>query len=225
MSQSWRAQLFAHWPVAPESLSGKVPLPLEIDTFDGRAYLGITPFRLADLRIGPLPQLPFASDFPELNVRTYVRHGGRPGVYFFSLDAASQLAVLGARFTFSLPYFQAEMHTGIDDDGWMRFRSHRVEQPVTEFIARYRPRGTQYHPAPGTLDHFLIERYALFTVAPDGTTMRADIHHRPWTVQPADVDIVKNTMATAQRITIPPSRPIAHYSDRQDALIWAPARA
>lgn len=224
MTQSWRTQLFAHWPVPQAVLRGLVPEPLIIDQFEGTSYVGITPFRLAELRFGPLPQMPVGSDFPEVNLRTYVRFGQKTGIYFFSLDAASQLAVLGARFTFHLPYFHADMSMSVRDGDWMNYRSRRLETPHADFVARYRPNGEVFNAAPHSLDHFLIERYALFTVPEPGMVMCAEINHEPWNVRPAVAEIIINTLAAAQGISLPNEAPLLHYSDRQDATIWAPER-
>jgi uncharacterized protein YqjF (DUF2071 family) len=224
MSQSWRTQLFAHWPVQPQVVRALVPAELDVDVFHGNAWLGVTPFRLAELRVGPLPQLPIASDFPELNVRTYVTHRGKPGVYFFSLDAASHLAVLGARFTFGLPYYHARMILEIGQDGWARFESHRLENPPADFIVRYQARGAPFNAIPGSFAYFVAERYALYTVPKEGRVMRGDIHHLPWRLQEAVCEIARNTMPHISELPgLPP--PAMHYSTRQDALIWAPILA
>ena len=220
MFQSWRSLLFMHWPVPAEVLRSHVPAPLAIDTFDGTGWLGIVPFDLRDLRVRLLPALPGLSDFPEINVRTYVRSGDHGGIWFFSLDAASTAAVLGARLTFGLPYRRAEMEVRQDGD-WIHYRSRRMDGNA-EFIGRYRPIGPPSEPLPGTLEHFLTERYALFTVEGGKKVIRGDIHHPPWGLQPAEAVVERNTMAQAAGITLPDVSQLLHFSAHQDALIWAP---
>jgi uncharacterized protein YqjF (DUF2071 family) len=220
MFQSWRELLLAHWPVPIEALRPLVPSELVLEEFNGSAWVGITPFRLTDLHPRYLPALPGLSEFPEMNLRTYVRVGDKPGVYFFSLDAASRLAVLGARASYRLPYHYAEMRIA-SRDGWIHYRSRRTGEDA-EFVGRYRPTGPVFQASPGTLEHFLIERYALYVVLRSGTILRGDIHHHPWPVQAAEATIERNTVAAAAGITLPDRPPVLHFAQRQDTLIWPP---
>jgi uncharacterized protein YqjF (DUF2071 family) len=220
MFQSWRDLLFAHWPVSPEALRPLVPAQLVLEEYDGSAWLGLTPFRLMGLRPRYLPALPGLSDFPEMNLRTYVRVGGKPGIFFFSLDAGSRLAVQGARTGFRLPYRHAEMRVE-RVDGWIGYRSRR-DDGIAEFAGRYRPTGVPFHAVPDTLEHFLIERYALYTVLRNGRILRGDIHHHPWDIQPAEAEIERNTVASAHGITLSDTEPLLHFSARQDTLVWPP---
>lgn len=220
MFQSWRDLLFAHWPLPAERLRDRVPTELTLDEFDGTAWIGLTPFRVAGLRVRCLPPLPDASEFPELNLRTYVRVDGKPGIFFFSLDAGSRLAVWGARTAYRLPYRRARMTIEAKDE-WIDFRSRR-EEGEAELSARYRPTGSASRPAPGTLEHFLFERYALYVVLRSGRILRGDIHHRPWWIQPAEMEITSNTVASAQGIRLPDQEPLTHFSSQQDTLIWPP---
>jgi len=191
-----------------------VPAELELDTFEGDAYLGITPFRVANLRLRGLPPVPLLSSFLELNCRTYVNRGGeKPGIWFFSLDASSRFAVEGARRLYKLPYFRAAMSPP------PRFSSVRQEGPGEHaWLATYRPEGAAAPAEPATLEHFLAERYCLYAVDEDGRLHSADIHHPPWPLQGATVEISRNT--------IPPEglevegEPHVLYSARQDVLIW-----
>ena len=223
MYQSWRDLLFAHWRLPVEELRAAVPPELELDTHEGFAWLGLAPFRVVDLRPRGVPAIPVVSEFPELNLRTYVRVGDRPGVYFFSLDAGSRLAVAGARALYRLPYHAAEMSQETRG-GWIHYRSRRLEGPPAELVARYRPTGEARAPAPGSLEHFLTERYALYTVLRDGAVLRADVHHAPWPLQPAEAVLERNTVARAAGLDLPPEAPLLHYAERQDTLVWAPAK-
>ena len=218
MFQSWQNQLFAHWRIAPDVMRAHVPAELELDLFEGVAWLGITPFLLTGLRLRGLPTLPIASMFLELNLRTYVVVDNRPGVFFFSLDAASQLAVLGARATFGLPYHHANMAL-VNSDGWTTYHSNRLHDSA-ELEVRYRRTATAPRRAvPGTLDHFLVERYALYVLRA-GNVMRGDIHHKPWSLYAAHAQFAANTIAAAAGLQLPDEEPLLHYSERQDALIW-----
>ena len=219
MFQSWERLLFAHWPVDAAVLRGLIPPPLVIDEHDGQAWLGITPFHLSGLRGRGLPPLPGASSFPELNVRTYVRLGDKPGVFFFSLDAGNRLAVGAARVAYALPYHHAEM--SIEQHGeWLRYRCERDAD--ARFDARYRHVGDEFTPEPGSLEAFLVERYALYAVPRPNRVHRGDIHHAPWRIRAAEAVITHNTMAEAAGIRLPERAPLLHYAERQDVLVWPP---
>jgi uncharacterized protein YqjF (DUF2071 family) len=222
MFQSWREQLFAHWRVPVEQIRPLVPAQLELDAFEGSAWVGITPFRITGLRMHGLPELPFGSEFPEVNVRTYVTVNGQGGVYFFSLDAGSKLAVIAARVGYGLPYHAADTEIAIREDGWIHYCSNR-DTGDADLVVRYRPQGGEpQSPERGTLDHFLTERYVLFVVRGE-KVVRGDIHHRPWRLQPAQAVFEENTVALAAGIALPIEPPLLHYSAQQDALIWPPA--
>jgi uncharacterized protein len=221
MYQRWERLLFAHWPIDAMALRSLVPPPLAIDLYDGHAWITVAPFDLAKLRGRGVPGIPGASSFPELNVRTYVRYGDKPGVFFFSLDAASPLAVMGARAAYALPYFHARMTIERDGD-WIRYSSRRDGRAI--FEARYRPVGETFIAQPGSRDAFLAERYALYA-ARGNRLLRADVHHEPWRLQRAQLEIERNTMLEVQGIDVGPHEPVLQYSERQDVLVWAPEPA
>jgi hypothetical protein len=202
-----------------------IPEILKIDTFDGRAWLGIVPFSMTGVRLRWMPALPGLSAFPELNVRTYVTAQNKPGVWFFSLDAANALAVAVARATFHLPYFRARMECN-EARGWIEYRSHRSHRgaPAAEWEGRYRGVGEFSEPSPGTLVHFLTERYCLYSASPEGRIYRGDIHHPPWLLQEAEAHFAHNTMAEASGLTLPAQQPLLHFAPRQDMVAWAPQR-
>jgi uncharacterized protein YqjF (DUF2071 family) len=215
MGQTWSQLLFAHWQVEPALLRRVVPPQLPLDIHEGSAWLGITPFRVSGLRLRRTPPIPVASRFPELNVRTYVTLGGRPGIYFLSLDAASTAAVVAARRAYRLPYFRARMDARRDGADVL-YRSTRRHGPEARFAARY---GPVTGPEPGGLARWLAERYCLYTLDAERRPLRAEIHHRPWPLQPAHADIELNTMAAPLGITLG-GEPLLHYSVRQDTVIW-----
>jgi uncharacterized protein YqjF (DUF2071 family) len=219
MTQSWHDLLFVHWPLDPDALRGKVPASLPLDLFEGRAWIGVIPFHMTNVGPRGVPSLPGLSAFPELNVRTYVTLDGKPGVYFFSLDAASTLAVIGARVLFRLPYFRASMavHTGTRR---VTYRSVRRSTVKAQFAGTYEPVGVVSPPVPGTLEYFLTERYCLYTITRSGEPRRLEIHHRPWPLQTAHGQIAVNTMASASGIALPAVEPLLHFAKRMDVVTW-----
>ena len=221
MKQTWVDLMFAHWRVPASELVLRIPAELELEEFDGSPWLGIAPFEVRGLRPRGVPGLPLASHFPELNVRTYVRFGGKPGVFFFSLDAGSTLAVEAARALYRLPYFKASMRIRREGE-WIRFKSRRVQRGGATFSARYRPVGPGFQAEPGTLDHFLVERYCLYTGKLGPRIFRVDIHHPPWQLQRAEAVLDENTMADANGLRIPEEAPILHFSHSQPTLVWPP---
>lgn len=222
MYQSWRDLLFAHWPLPHGEVRPHVPPALELETFEGSAWIGLTPFRVEGLRPRYLPPIPGLSSFPELNLRTYVRIGDRPGVWFFSLDAASTPAVLAARASYRLPYRRARMSVE-ERDGWIRYAMRRRGGDA-EFVARYRPAGPAGTAESGTLAHFLVERYALYAAPREGRLLRADIHHPPWPLRPARAEIERESVSAAAGLRLPDRPPVLHFSGRQDTVVWRPRR-
>ncbi len=215
--QSWHDLLFAHWPVPPHILRPLVPPQLPLDTYDGQCWVGIVPFHMSNVRPRGIPPLPGLSAFPELNVRSYVNFAEKPGVYFFSLDAANVPAVWAARAFYHLPYYYAHMKADVRGDQ-VSYCSERFLTPAT-LKAVYQPVApVQFH-APGTLAHWLSERYCLYTVWREHVYC-CEIHHPQWPLQDAEVKISQNTMATAAGIMLPDAHPLLHFSKRQDVLIW-----
>lgn len=214
--QSWHDLLFAHWPIPAEMLRRFVPDALEIDQFDGTSWLGIVPFRMTGVMRRPLPNMPWISAFPELNVRIYVRHHDQAGVWFLSLDAPNPLAVWAARRFFHLPYYQALMSLRREGE-IIHYGSQRKD---AAFHGTYRPTSEVYLAQPGELDHWLTERYCLYATAPDGSLWRNDVHHRPWPLQSASAEIQTNSMASFHGLTVegPPAQ--LHYADRVDVVVW-----
>lgn len=222
MRMTWLDLLFIHWPVDVATLRPLVPKRLSIDTFDASAWIGVVPFRMHATRARFLPPVPFLSDFPELNVRTYVTIDGKPGVWFFSLDAFNRIAVEVARHTFHLNYCYARMEcTRIGDEiRYVSLRTHRG-MPGASFEARYGPVGAAAHAVKGSLDHFLTERYCLYADR-KGTLLRGEIAHEPWPLRPARAEIGLNTMTEQLGFKLPNRRPVLHFADRLDVVAWLP---
>jgi uncharacterized protein YqjF (DUF2071 family) len=221
MAQTWDDLLFAHWPVDARELEAHLPAGLELDRHDGVAYLGITPFRLTGLRLRGTVPLPRISSFLELNVRTYVTAGGKPGIWFFSLDASSRLAVEGARRVYRLPYFHAAMRSarrGARID--YRCARRDASRPHV-FEGAYEPVGEPQPAPPGSLEAFLVERYCMYSADKRGRLYRAQIHHPPWPLQGAGAEVDLNTMPP-DGISLVGDPSLLHFSGRQDVLVWRP---
>lgn len=219
----WHALTFLHWRVPAAALRARVPAGLEIDTFEGEAFIGLVPFTMTGVRPWWAPPLPGINNFHETNVRTYVHHRGTgPGVWFFSLDAASRLAVLAARVLWRLPYHHARMTLERSDAG-VGYASERRwpgPRPATCRV-RCRPLGEPAAARPGTLEHFLAERYLLYTTARDGTLRRGAVHHAPYPLQRAEVLECDETMIAAAGIARPAEAPLAHYASGVAVEVFA----
>jgi uncharacterized protein YqjF (DUF2071 family) len=227
MKQTWHDLLFAHWPLAPDQVRPLIPQKLKLDTFEGRAWVGVIPFWMSGIRGRGVPPLPGLSRFPELNVRAYVTYEGKPGVYFFSLDATNRPAVWAARKFFRLPYFAAEMSSH-EQDGIIHYSSWRKRKRrgmSADFRGTYQPVASVRLSEMNSLEYFLTERYCLYTVHA-GNVHRCDIHHLPWPLQNAQATIEVNTVAAAAGIQLPATAPFLHFARRLDVLIWPlrPAR-
>jgi len=220
MTQSWHNLLFAHWPVEADLLRNRMPPGLPLDLYEGQAWIGVVPFRMTNVAPRFVPALPLVSEFAELNVRTYVTVGGKPGVYFFSLDAESAIAVAAARSLLHLPYFTAQMQVRCEASR-VDYSSRRTgDAPPAELMAHYEPMGPPFHAEPGSLDYFLTERYCLYNVDARFRAYRLEIHHLPWTLQRAEATFAVNTMTEAAGIRLPAIAPVLHFSPRQDTLAW-----
>jgi uncharacterized protein YqjF (DUF2071 family) len=251
MTQSWCDLLFAHWQVDPLRLAALIPPPLQLDLFAGEAWIAVVPFRMEQVSPRGVPALPWISAFPELNVRTYVRVGDKPGVFFFSLDATNPLAVRVARSVFRLPYYQASIDVQVDGDGEgagvTGYHSRRTDprSPVAsaELIAAYRPVGPVFHAVAGTREYFLTERYCLYTVDRHARASICEIQHARWPLQLATAEFARNTMIDGLDLglaldprrddrgdtaglaaTGAASSPLLHFARRQDTVAWRPTR-
>ena len=225
LAMRWSELAFLHWPIRPAAIAARLPPSLVVDTWDGWAWLAVVPFVMQGVRWRGLPPLPGARDFPELNLRTYVRtrDGARAGVWFFSLDCASALAVRGARAGFGLPYFDARMSVAREGDA-VAYASRRVHRgaPAAAFAARYRPTGPAAAPTPGTFAHWLVERYALFARPPLRALALGEVHHAPWPLQPAECEVRVDTLAHAAGLAPDRRPPVVHYAATLAVRAWLP---
>ena len=220
--QTWCDLLFAHWPISASDLRPLVPPELTIQEYDGTSWIGVVPFHMKGVMRRPLPDLPWISAFPELNVRIYVESDGMPGVWFLSLDAANPLAVWAARRWFHLPYFHARMSIeGLPSRA--SYRSIRLERPKgVEFVAEYEPDSEPYQAAPGTLEHWLTERYCLYAQSPNGMILRSEVHHRQWPLQRAKALIQRNDLLQPHGLSVSGPPPLLHFSRKLDVVVWSP---
>jgi uncharacterized protein YqjF (DUF2071 family) len=202
--------LFAHWRVPLDEAARLLPPGLPLDTYDGDAWIGLVPCRLANVRLRGLPPVPLVT-FEQLDVRTYVTLDDRPGVWLCSVDVSNAVLVEAAKRTHMLPAYRARTSAGPDGDAF-RFEASR---DGLSFAARYRGAGTPFTAEPGSLEHFLTERYCIYT-ADGGRLHRAELHHAPWQLQAAETTIASATIAPVAL----EGRPHALYAATQDVLIW-----
>ncbi len=220
LKMQWHDLAFIHWPVDASLLRPLVPAALELDEFDGTAWLGVVPFRMTGVRPRLTPALPKVSSFPEINVRTYVKAGGKAGVWFFSLDVTSKLAVFIARKFFHLAYFQAQMEMNFEADR-IHYSSSRLAPDYPGAIdCSYRPVGDVYRAASASIDEWLTERYCLYSADKRGRVYRGDIHHTPWPLQPAEVKIRSSTMGQHFGLDPNGTEPLVHFARYLEVVAW-----
>ncbi|TGL63755.1 DUF2071 domain-containing protein [Leptospira sarikeiensis] len=219
MEQIWHDLLFIHWPVPVSMIRPFVPQSLDIDTFENQTWIGVVPFHMSGIRLRGLPTMPFASKFPEINLRVYVTRDGKPGVYFISLDAESFPAVKIARAFYHLPYYLADFKVSESKDQISYSSKRRRFDTRFHFQAKYGPNSDPYFSKKGSLDHWLTERYCLY--ANWGKSVyRCEILHEPWPLQKAEAEIFINTMADIEGLKLPDIKPILHFSKRLEVQIW-----
>jgi uncharacterized protein YqjF (DUF2071 family) len=219
MAQTWHDLLFAHWPVPAVELARVVPAPLELDLWDGVAWIGVVPFRMDRIRPRGLFPLPKLSATPEINVRTYVTFGGKRGVYFLSLHASNPAAVTVAQRFFHLPYFQA----AIDVRNHAEIVHYAAAGDAVEFRGSYRPSGDVVPAQPGSLEDWLTERYCFYTLDKTGSVIRGEVDHPQWPLQRAEASIEANTMTAPFGIDLV-GAPLLHFSRKLDVVMWMPER-
>jgi uncharacterized protein len=224
MTQRWNDLLFLHYDLPPVVLRPLVPESLTLDTYEQRAWISVTPFWISHLRPPGVPPVFWFSQFGEINVRTYVTRDGKPGVYFFSLDASNLSAVWGARMFYRLPYWQAAMKLKGRGGPRIQYVSKRQHGPKpAEFCGVYGPASSGFRANPGSLDYFLAERYCLYA-ATRKRLYRGEIHHLPWELQDAAFEVRQNSMAAPLAIGLQAKPQVAHFAREIKVLFWAPER-
>ncbi|MDO3681554.1 YqjF family protein [Paenibacillus ehimensis] len=220
MKQTWEHLLFAHWPIPVDAIRSFVPEALDIDTWDGKAWIGILPFRIGGIRLKYMPSLPWMRSFPEINVRTYVRSGGEPAIFFLSMDASHPLLVPIAKQWYRLPYHQAKMRFRADGRS-IAVQSRRLSasRPEEAFRAVYRPVSTPFAARQGTLEYWLMERYIYYCrCGRSGGLYRGQVVHAPWELQTAEADFRCGTLTRGFGLDLG-TPALLHYSRGTRALI------
>jgi uncharacterized protein len=221
MYMEWHNLLFAHWAVKPELLEARIPKGLKLETFDGFAWLGIVPFQMRYTAPRKWLSVPPISHFDELNVRTYVTDGQKRGVWFFSLDCNNAFAVRAARFGFHLPYMDAQMRVSSRREQivYSSRRTHRGEpEAILECV--YQPSGKVYHAVSGTLEHWLTERYCLYSANRSGQVFRGEIDHMPWSLQAVDAEFSINSMSDGLGFSLPKTPELLYFSKKIEVKAW-----
>jgi uncharacterized protein YqjF (DUF2071 family) len=222
MRQRWAHLLFLHWAVHPSYFDDRLPPELTLDTFEGMAYIGLIPFTMTGIRPPWSPAIPGISDFHETNLRTYVHCNGKdPGVWFFSLDAGNPVGAQLGRRLWNLPYHRARMEVETRPDGTVHYRSERLWPPPTPAESHIvcRPIG---HPAPskpGTLEHFLLERYLLYA-RKNGQLYRGQVHHSAYPAQRAELIEMDESLIQAAGFERPAEEPLIHYASEVNVHVF-----
>jgi len=221
MRMRWRELLFAHWSVDPAVIAPLIPRGLQLDLLEGRCYVGAVPFLMENVTPRLVPPLPGLHAFPELNLRTYVSAGGKPGVWFFSLDAGQKLAVRVARRLFHLPYFDAKFEIEVTGEQ-VRYSAVRTHRGAADarFASTYHPLGPVYQDRPGTLEDWLTARYCLYSADSSGRLYRGEIDHEPWPLQQAEADVQTNTLGAWLGIEMHGKPELLHFAKSLDVKAW-----
>ena len=221
--QDWLHLSFLHWETDPGLLQALLPEPLKLDTYEGKAYIGLVPFLMDNVRPRFLPCVPGVSRFPELNIRTYVTLGEKPGVFFFSLDADSWTAVWIGKKAFHLPYFSAEIRFETDDSG-VRFESQRRGLSLGEeaFSGTFSGSGDIYYAEKGSLEYFLTERYCFYAEIRGVGVVRSDVAHKPWPIRKGLAQIEVNSMVGRYGVEANRTPDLVHSTPGVQVLGWWP---
>lgn len=221
MRQSWRNLLFLHWPVPLEKLRPHIPSSLQIDTFHGSAWLGLILFVIEGIYPLGISKFSLTPKFPEINVRTYVKYNEKPGIYFMSIDVENWASLKIAKNWYHLPYHSAKISFGKQGQTFYchSIRKENGNTPVS-FKGQYGPISEVYYPKEGTLDHWFTERYCLYSSNNGVNIYCGEIHHRPWPLQKAEIEVDKNTLFTSYQFDLSEIKPLAHFSTGVDSLMW-----
>ena len=219
--QNWYNLAFAHWPTPVSELRRLIPKGLKIQEFDGTSWVGVVPFRMTGVMRRPLPDIPWVSAFPELNVRLYVERDGKPGVWFLSLDASNPLAVWAAKRFFHLPYWHSRMNFNGSEAGFHLSCQYSSHDRKMKFEANYQPTGDVFTAQPGTLEQFLVERYCLYSQSPNGRLYRCEVQHQPWPLQKAEGTIHADELLAPHGLSTHGVAPHLLYSRGVEVVVWS----
>ena len=221
MRQTWKNVFFAHWPILPERLRSSIPSSLDIDTYQQMAWLGVVIFEIEGIYFRGLSPISVVFRFPEVNLRTYVQHKGKPGVFFLSLDVGNWASLAISKRWYHLPYCKAKISYRKEGNTFhcQSVRNGNSNNPIT-FKGSFTTDLRSYFPEEGTIDHWLTERYCLYSLDRKGNIYCGDIHHKPWSLQKAQAVLSNNTLPAPFGIDISEDEPILHFSKGLDALFW-----
>jgi uncharacterized protein YqjF (DUF2071 family) len=223
--QRWDSMLFLHWSLPAEVVQRHLPRRLSVDTFEGEAWVSAALFTVSGARLRPLPALPGLSRFHEANLRTYVHLDGKdPGMWFFSLDANNALACALARLSLQLPYFPAFISRGTLGDE-LRFQSRRLmlrKAKRAKVTAVWKSSGALVELPAGSREHFLTQRFFLYSHAPAGRLWKQQVHHLPWPLFNAELLELEQTLDAAHELPFFSKRPLAHASTGVDVDFYPP---
>jgi len=221
MRQSWRNSLFIHWPIPAEVLRPHIPSVLEIDTYNGSAWLGVVVFVMGGIYPRGLSSISLTPPFPEINVRTYVHYNGKPGIFFMSLDVGDWASCTIAKRWYRLPYKKADISSRKEGQTFYCQSVRKgTKNPLTSFQVKYTPLSEVYFPKDGTLDDWLTERYCLYSTNNGINIYCSEIHHRPWPLQKVEAEISRNTLLMPFKIDGTEVQPIYHFSKGVDTFFW-----
>ncbi|MDV2683323.1 DUF2071 domain-containing protein [Alkalihalophilus lindianensis] len=211
VSMNWENVLFAHWTMHPEVVQKKLPKGMKVDTYNGKAYIGVVSFLMNKIHPTILPEM-ISFSLPEINVRTYVEVDGKKGVFFFSLDTESRMSVLGANIFVDMPYYYSDIHMETKKDQ-VFFESKRKSSEAI-FKGNYLPNGEVFKAEKDSLEFWLTERYRLYQTKKNGEIQYGDIKHEQWPLQYATLSVEKNTLVEAADFNLPNSQPHLLYSPK-----------
>ena len=223
MTQVWENVLFAHWSLPMEVVRKHIPAELEVDTFNGEAWVGVILFKMNGFKLRFTPfRYPFS--FPEINLRTYVKVNERPAIFFMTLDAADPLVVSVAKRWYRLPYFHAKMSFSKQED-MISFHSERKSVGDSVVIGgEFYPVSEQFVPKDGSIDHWLTERYVYFNKDPNNHIYWGEVYHEPWQLRKVSGKFSDNTLLHPYQIELPGEPHLLHYSRGVEAQMGAPGR-
>ena len=221
MTQRWTNLAYVHWRYESSVIQALLPEGLEVDTFDDSAWVGLIPFSMCDVGVPKLPPVPYFGDFPEVNVRTYVKRNGVPGVWFFSLDVNRLAPALVARTTYLLPYCWGRASNELSDDvltttvrrRWPDIASTRIQVRVGDAIAES-----------NELENFLTARWGLYSRGIGKSLMYAPVDHEPWPLQRAELISLEDTLIMAAGIPAPQGEPHVMFSPGVSVRIGLPTK-
>ncbi|RKQ34758.1 YqjF family protein [Oceanobacillus halophilus] len=220
MKQKWKNISFLHWPLSESQLRPFIPKQLTIDTYHGQAWVGMVIFEMESIHLRGIPKYSITPNFSEVNVRTYVTYNGVPGIYFLSIDVDNWASVTLAKRWYHLPYHSANISIEKSHESY-HYESIRHGQSQIKGEGMIHPLPESYIADKDSLDYWLMERYRLYSINKKQSLYKADIHHKPWSLQKAETTIHRNTILSELTIGLDAFFPaVSHFSSGLDTLFW-----